>query len=36
MVGINVDGFEIDGESADVNGDGVVNVFDYMSLSKML
>ncbi|MGN1087017.1 MAG: DUF5620 domain-containing protein, partial [Porcipelethomonas sp.] len=36
MVGIKVDGFEIDGESADVNGDGVVNVFDYMSLSKML
>lgn len=36
MVGVNVEGFEIDGKSADVNGDGAVNVFDYMYLSRML
>ena len=36
MVGVTVEGFEFTAESADVNSDGVVNVFDYMTLSKMV
>ena len=35
MVGVVVEGFEITAENADVNGDGMVNVFDYMALSRI-
>lgn len=36
MVGIKTSGFEIDNQSADLNGDGKVNVFDYMYLARLL
>lgn len=36
MVGIRTSGFEIDNQSADLNGDGKVNVFDYMYLARLL
>lgn len=35
MVGAAVEGFEITADNADVNGDGAINVFDYMALSRI-
>lgn len=35
MVGAAVEGFEITAENADVNGDGMIDVFDYMALSRI-
>lgn len=36
VIGVSVEGFEIDYESADVNNDGVVNVFDCVLLSRIV
>lgn len=35
MVGIDVYGYDVNFESADVNGDGVVNVYDCVSLTRL-
>lgn len=35
IVGAAVEGFEITADNADVNGDGTIDVFDYMALSRI-